>query len=69
MENLLHQINDSGDALSLSLSFSLSQKYTIIYLNNNSESEYLKKKQISFNFLVRIFCFLISVDFFYEKKA
>ena len=42
MENLLHQINDSGDALSLS--FSLSQKYTIIYLNNNSESEYLKKR-------------------------
>lgn len=42
MENLLHQINDSGDALSLS--FSLSQKCTIIYLNNNSESEYLKKR-------------------------
>jgi hypothetical protein len=73
MENLPHQINDSGDALSLSLSLSLSQKYTIIYLSNNSESEYLKKEtnffQIPFNYLVRIFCFLISVDFFYEKKA
>jgi glutaredoxin len=34
--------DDKSDALSLS--FSLSQKYTIIYLNNNSESEYLKKR-------------------------